>query len=73
MARLSDTIRHDFEAFISSPPFERSVERFGDESAWPGNYVDLDVDLAWNAWQESASTYADKVSSTAPLPGEPDD
>jgi hypothetical protein len=42
--------RAAFEAWISAPPFEREVERFGDNSAWPGNYRELDVDLAWQAW-----------------------
>jgi len=42
--------RAAFEAWISGPPYEREVERFGDGSAWPGNYRELDVDLAWCAW-----------------------
>jgi hypothetical protein len=42
--------RAAFEAWISAPPFEREVERFGENSAWPGNYRELDVDLAWQAW-----------------------
>ena len=42
--------RAAFEAWISAPPYEREVERFGDNSAWPGNYRELDVDLAWCAW-----------------------
>lgn len=42
--------RAAFEAWISAPPFEREVERFGESSAWPGNYRELDVDLAWQAW-----------------------
>lgn len=42
--------RAAFEAWISAPPFEREVERFGENSAWPGNYRDIDVDLAWQAW-----------------------
>ncbi len=37
--------RAAFEAWISSPPYEREVERFGENSAWPGNYRELDVDL----------------------------
>ena len=41
--------RAAFEAWISGPPYEREVERFGDGSAWPGNYRELDVDLAWCA------------------------
>lgn len=42
--------RAAFEAWISATPFEREVERFGEGSAWPGNYREIDVDLAWQAW-----------------------
>ena len=45
--------RAAFEAWISAPPYEREVERFGEGSAWPGNYRDIDVDLAWNAWLDA--------------------
>lgn len=47
--------RAAFEAWISAPPYEREVERFGDGSAWPGNYRELDVDLAWCAWSAAIS------------------
>jgi hypothetical protein len=51
-----DPIRTAFEAFIGGPPFEREVERFADndQSAWPGCYKDIDVDLAWHAFQAGA-------------------
>lgn len=45
--------RAAFEAWISGPPYEREIERFGEGSAWPGNYRDIDVDLAWNAWLDA--------------------
>ena len=48
--------RAAFEAWISAPPYEREVERFGDTSAWPGNYRELDVDLAWCAWSAAMAT-----------------
>ena len=47
-------MREEFEKWISSPPFERSVDRYPEDAekfAWPGNYKDLDVDLAWFTWQ----------------------
>ncbi len=47
--------RAAFEAWISSPPYEREIERFGEGSAWPGNYRDIDVDLAWNAWIDAVT------------------
>lgn len=48
--------REDFEAAISGPPCERDVRRFHDDpdrAAWPGNYRDIAVDLAWCMWQEA--------------------
>ena len=57
--------RAAFEAWISAPPFEREVERFGDNSAWPGNYRDLDVDLAWLAWSAAMSLTRERCASIA--------
>ena len=48
--------REAFEAFISAPPFEMPIERFDDRSAWPGGYTELEVDLAWQAWQAAKAT-----------------
>jgi len=50
--------RAAFEAVISGPPYELSVARFPDDAtryAWPGNYKDRAVDLAWNIWQARAA------------------
>ena len=57
--------RAAFEAWISSPPYEREVERFGEHSAWPGNYRELDVDLAWCAWSEAMATTRERCASIA--------
>lgn len=46
--------RERFEAWISAPPFERSVERQGTNGAWPGQYRSYETQAAWEAWQESA-------------------
>lgn len=52
-----DTERTDFEAWISAPPFERRVMRFPESAcAWPGTYRDIEVDLAWQAWQAAIRT-----------------
>jgi hypothetical protein len=48
--------RARFEAWISAPPYERTIYRWPDYSAghaWPGNYEDIAVQLAWEAWQEA--------------------
>lgn len=46
--------REEFEAWISAPPFEKSIERQGEHGSWPGNYRDYSVQLAWCAWEDSA-------------------
>ena len=50
------TEREQFEAWISAPPIEMSFGRFGADAAknaWPGHYVNYQVQLAWEAWQAS--------------------
>lgn len=56
--------RKRFEAWISSPPFERSIERIPDDAhhAWPGSYRPLDVDLAWQAWQAATKVGSQSCS-----------
>lgn len=54
--------RAAFEAWISAPPYEREVERFGESSAWPGNYRELDVDLAWCAWSAAMATTRERCA-----------
>lgn len=44
--------RARFEAWVSAPPFEYNLRRFGPADAWPGNYVSLGVQLGWEAWKE---------------------
>jgi len=46
--------REAFEKAISDSPYEKSIARFSEESAWPGNYRDIAVDLAWCMWQARA-------------------
>lgn len=50
--------REAFEKAISAPTFERSVKRFPndhDKFAWPGDYRDPAVSLAWHMWREAAA------------------
>jgi hypothetical protein len=45
-----------FEQWISSPPYERETERWPQDEtkyAWPGQYKDIAVQLAWESWQEA--------------------
>ncbi len=49
--------RQAFEDWISKSPYEKSVQRWPDDPTkygWPGNYADIGVQLAWEAWIESA-------------------
>src|SRR6185295_3401359 len=55
-----------FEKWVSTPPFEYDCDRWpNDESkhAWPGQYKDISVQLAWEAWKESQNK-----SLTTPSP-----
>ena len=56
------TTREDFEAFISAPPFEMPIERFDDRGAWPGSYTELEVDLAWQAWQAATDAALERAA-----------
>lgn len=58
--------RKAFEAFISAPPFEMPIERFDDRGAWPGGYTELEVDLAWQAWQAATNAARELAPATAP-------
>jgi hypothetical protein len=55
--------RRSFESWIGGPPYERDLYRWPmDETkyAWPGQYKDIAVQLAWEAWCEAANTQADR-------------
>ena len=46
--------RAEFERWIYAPPFERGINRYADDPknwAWPGQYEDPAVQLAWEAWK----------------------
>jgi hypothetical protein len=47
--------RNLFEQWISQPPYERSISRWEADRkrAWPGQYKNYDVQLAWEAWQRA--------------------
>ena len=50
--------RRSFEEWIGGPPYERDLYRWPmDETkhAWPGQYKDIAVQLAWEAWCEAAN------------------
>ena len=39
-----------FEVWISTSPYEYSLDRENDDDAWPGQYKEYQVQLAWEAW-----------------------
>lgn len=47
---MNEPLREEFERWVQRPPMERSIERLGPDSAWPGAYKDYPVHLAWEAW-----------------------
>lgn len=55
-----DEQRAAFEAWITSPPHDQSVERFPESDAWPNCYKVYQVHLAWDAWQ-AANEHAQKT------------
>lgn len=61
-------MRAQFESWITAPPFERNVDRWpNDESkhAWPGQYKDISVQLAWEAWKDAFLSGLKKASEIA--------
>jgi hypothetical protein len=46
-----DDERDVFEKWIVAPPLDQKIERFPETGSWPGDYVDLAVQLAWLAWK----------------------
>lgn len=57
-----------FEEWIASPPIEADITRApGEEhlSAWPGQYRDYQVQLAWEAWVEALRKSAVQSSPAA--------
>lgn len=53
--------REEFEQWITAPPYERDAARFANdetEFAWPGQYKDIAVELAWQAWRAAQNAAA---------------
>lgn len=60
-------LREQFEKWITAPPFEKDVSRYGETGTyWPGCYEDYQVHLAWDAWKESARAVALAEPESAP-------
>ena len=59
MNQHEDEMRHEFEEWISDPPHHKDVTRIPnlEKYAWPGNYRETDVQMAWDAWKAGAERY----------------
>ena len=51
-----DESRKQFEQWISSPPYEYDIERYPENGDWPGSYMHLGTDLAWQAVQAARTS-----------------
>lgn len=49
--------RQLFEQWIASEPYQRNVARHSDSGAWPAQYIDYHVQLAWEAWLEAIKSH----------------
>jgi hypothetical protein len=51
-------MREKFEETIKNSPYEYRIERWGEgaENAWPGQYKDPIVQMAWELWVEAWNT-----------------
>ena len=45
-----EMFRPTFERWAQQPPREWGVDRFGPNTAWPGNYTYYHVESAWEAF-----------------------
>ena len=46
-----EQMRREFEAWISAPPYEMTTKKHSERESWPGQYIQYEVQLAWEAWQ----------------------
>lgn len=69
LAASDGSARSSFEKWITQPPHERDIYRWPmDETkhAWPGQYKDIAVQLAWEAWQQAQNDGAKARQSETP-------
>jgi len=48
-----DDVREAFERRFREPPFEFSLELYGEQDAWPGSYKKYSEQCAWDGYQEA--------------------
>ena len=52
--------REAFEEWITAPPYERDTRRWPEDESycsWPGQYQDIAVQIAWDAWQQGGRNH----------------
>ena len=62
MTQPTEQDRQEFESWVSRSPYEYSIDRYPDSSAFPGTYKSIRVDLAWHAWQEAQAKMQSRVA-----------
>ena len=50
-----EQLRAAFEACFSKLPFEWELSRYGEDSAWPGDYQKYEHQCAWEGWLARAA------------------
>lgn len=57
---MFESLRSEFEAWVSGPPYSRSIARhafkppYADAvEPWVAGYCDFAVEIAWRAWQHA--------------------
>jgi hypothetical protein len=59
LVSATGSAREAFEKWITAPPYEREIARWPQDEtkyAWPGQYQDIAVQLAWESWMEAPNT-----------------
>lgn len=62
MRYTAEEVRAQFEEAFSKPPYEWEFPRYGEHSAWPGNYQNYDIQCAWEGYQ---AAYAGLLAGVA--------
>jgi hypothetical protein len=45
----------EFEEWVSDPPIDANISKYGLDSSWPGQYRKYSVQLAYDAWNHQQS------------------
>ena len=63
---MTEKMREEFEAWITSPPLEKPVQVNPESSGFPGQYRAYEVQLAWESWQASRAALSIELPESYP-------